>query len=452
MAPKVPPPVRVSMAPSPSPSSHPALPSPAGGGPSGAAWRRILAVGSQGVASGTPYMVGSKLLQGWLTASGIPLGMIGLLSLAELPYTLKMFWAPLLDRWPIPWPDRRRGWLLVLQGLLVLVIGAMALLRPRPEPLTLTLVGAAAILLAVVSASQDVMVDAYRTDLLPQEERGGGAAAGALGYRSAMLAVGAGGFVLAGWLGWPAAFLGSALLVAAMVPFTLAAPAVGPLAHPPQSLQEAVLGPAREFLGRTGPRRAWMLLTLVMLYRWPDSLLNLMAVPFLQQIGFSPAAIGTVNGGWGIAATMAGTAAGGLLFRPLGLNRSLWVFGVIGCITNLTYWALARFGGGLRALVITVSVEQFASGMVTAVFLALLMSLCNPRFSATQYALLSGVYALSRSLLAAPAGFVAAAVGWSHFFALTLATAVPSFLLLAVLAPWRETLPRGCFDPGRDAT
>ena len=420
--------------------------------PSVAPWRRLLAVGAEGVASGTPYMVGSKLLQGWLTASGIPLGMIGLLSLAELPYTLKLFWAPLLDRWPIPWPDRRRGWLLVLQIALVAVIAGMALLQPHPDTAQLSLVGVVAILLAVVSASQDVMVDAYRTDLLPESERGAGAAAGALGYRAAMLAVGAGGFMVAGWLGWPAAFLGSALLVAAVLPITLWAPRLEPLAHPPRSLREAIVGPAKEFLQRTGGRRALLMLTLVMLYRWPDGLLNLMAVPFMLKAGFSATQIGAVNGGWGIAATMAGTAVGGLLFKPLGLNRALWVFGLIGSLTNLSYWALAKFGGGLTGLILTVSVENFASGLVTAAFLALLMSLCNPRYSATQYALFSGVYALSRSVLAAPAGFVAAAVGWSSFFALTLAAAVPSFLLLAVLAPWRESVPRGSFEPERDAT
>jgi PAT family beta-lactamase induction signal transducer AmpG len=417
-----------------------------------APWRRLLAVGAEGVASGTPYMVGSKLLQGWLTASGIPLGMIGLLSLAELPYTLKLFWAPLLDRWPIPWPDRRRGWLLVLQLALVAVIAGMALLRPQAERSHLTLVGIMVILLAVVSASQDVMVDAYRTDLLPESERGAGAAAGALGYRTAMLAVGGGGFLLAGWLGWPAAFLGSAMLVAAVLPLTLWAPRLEPLAHPPRSLREAIVGPAREFLRRTGGRRALLLLALVMLYRWPDGLLNLMAVPFMLQAGFSAAQIGAINGGWGIAATMAGTAVGGLLFKPLGLNRSLWVFGAISSLTNLTYWALAKFGGGLAGLMLTVSVEHFAHGMVTAAFLALLMSLCNPRFSATQYALFSGVYALSRSVLAAPAGFLAESLGWSSFFALTLVAAVPTFLLLAVLAPWRENLPRGAYEPLRDPT
>jgi len=415
-------------------------------------WRRILSVGLEGVASGIPLMVGSKLLQGWLTASQIPLGMIGLLGLAELPYTLKLFWAPLLDRWPIPWPDQRRGWMLLLQFLLVIGIGSMALLHPQADPLSLTLVGSAAVALAVVSATQDIVVDAYRTDLLSEQERGAGAAAAALGYRAAMLAIGAGGFFVAGRWGWPAAFCGAALMLAAVIPFTLGAPRLAAVKFPVTSLRQAVLGPAKEFLQRTGGQRAWQLLALVMLYRWPEGLLNLMAVPFMLQKGYGAELIGAVNGGWGIAATMAGTATGGLLYGRLGLNRSLWVFGIVGSLTNLTYWALARSGGSLRDLMVTVTVEHFAHGMLTAAFLALLMSLCNPRYSATQYALFSGVYALSRSLLAAPAGFLAQALGWSSFFALTLAAAVPSLLLLAVIAPWKESVPRGSFageiEPG----
>ncbi|WP_235299939.1 MFS transporter [Synechococcus sp. GFB01] len=177
---------------------------------SSGAVRRLVAVTAEGVASGTPLMVGSRLLQGWLTASGVPLALIGLIPLAELPYTLKLFWAPLLDRWPIPWPDRRRGWILVLQLLLVAVIAAMALLHPSTDPASLTAIGVAALALAVCSATQDIVIDAYRTDLLPEAERGAGAAAASLGYRAAMLAVGAGGFLLAGRHGWPAAFLSAA--------------------------------------------------------------------------------------------------------------------------------------------------------------------------------------------------------------------------------------------------
>jgi PAT family beta-lactamase induction signal transducer AmpG len=417
-----------------------------------APWRRLLAVGAEGLASGTPLMVGSKLLQGWLTASGVPLALIGLIPLAELPYTLKLFWAPLLDRWPIPWPDRRRGWILVLQLLLVAVIAAMALLRPGTDPASLTAVGVAALALAICSATQDIVVDAYRTDLLPDAERGPGAAAASLGYRAAMLAVGAGGFLLADRYGWPVAFLAAAALVAAVIPFTLSAPKLRPVAHQVSSLRQAVLGPAREFLRRAGPNRSWMLLLLVLLYRWPDGLLSAMAIPFLKLQGFSEAQIGLVQGGWAIAATMVGTVLGGALFAWLGMNRSLWLFALAGAIGNLSYWALARFGGGFAGLITAVSLENISGGMVGAVFIALLMSLCNPRFSATQYALFSGVYAMSRSLLSAPAGVVAERIGWPGFFLFTAAAAIPGFLLLARLAPWGEAEARGAFDPSRDAT
>jgi PAT family beta-lactamase induction signal transducer AmpG len=415
-------------------------------------WRRLVAVGAEGVASGTPLMVGSKLLQGWLAASGVPLALIGLIPLAELPYTLKLFWAPLLDRWPIPWPDRRRGWILAMQLLLVAVIAAMALLRPGTNPASLTAIGVAALALAVCSATQDIVIDAYRTDLLPEGERGPGAAAATLGYRAAMLAVGAGGFLLAGRFGWPVAFLGAAGLVAAVIPFTLTAPKLRPVVHQVTSLKQAVLGPAREFLHRAGPSRSWQLLLLVLLYRWPDGLLSAMAIPFLKLRGFSEADIGIVQGGWAIAATMAGTVIGGALFAWLGMNRSLWLFAAIGALGNLSYWSLARFGGGFAGLITAVSLENIGGGMVGAVFVALLMSLCNPRFSATQYALLSGVYAMSRSLLSAPAGVLAERVGWPGFFLFTVAASVPAFLLLAKLAPWGEAEARGAFDPRRDPT
>jgi PAT family beta-lactamase induction signal transducer AmpG len=414
--------------------------------------RRLMAVAAEGFASGTPYMVGTKLLQGWLTATGVPLGVIGLLAYAELPYTLKMIWAPALDRWPIPWPDRRRGWLLLLQILLVLVIGAISLLRPGSDPVSLTAIGVMALLLAVVSATQDIVVDAYRTDLLPAAERGAGAAATNLGYRAAMLSVGAGGFILAGRYGWPLAFIGSALLMLLVVPFTLSAPSLPPVQHQVSSLRQAVLGPVREFLQRSGGGRAVMLLALVLLYRWPDGLLNVMAVPFLIQQGFSPALVGSVLAGWGMAATILGTIAGGLLFSRLGMNRALWLFALVGATGNLSYWALAQFHGGMGALLLAVGVENIGGGLVGSVFVALLMSLCNPRFSATQYALLSGVYALSRSLLSGQAGYLAQGVGWSSFFLLTAAASLPAFLLMLRLTPWNGNGAKGAFDPAKDPT
>ena len=416
----------------------------------GARSRRIITVGMEGVASGAPYMVGSKLLQGWLTASNIPLPLIGLLPLAELPYTLKLFWAPLLDRWPIPWPDRRRGWILLMQLLLVLVIASMALLQPSTNPGALTAIGLIALILAICSASQDIVIDAYRTDLLAEEERGAGAASASLGYRAAGLVIRSGGFLLAGTYGWPAAFAAAAGLMLLVVPFTINAPSIPPLSQPVVSLRQAVLGPAREFLKRSGSSKAPVLLLLVLFYRWPDGLLNAMAIPFLSLNGFDEATIGLVQGAWGIGATMLGTILGGVLFSYLGMNRSLWIFSLVGATGNLSYWAIAQFKGGIFALMLAAGFENIGGGMVGAVFVALLMSLCNPRYSATQYALLSGIYALSRSLLSAPAGLLAERLGWSEFFLLSAAASIPAFILLAFVAPWHEREARGAFDPSKD--
>jgi PAT family beta-lactamase induction signal transducer AmpG len=237
-----------------------------------------------------------------------------------------------------------------------------------------------------------------------------------------------------------------------VVPFTLTAPPLPPIEHQVRSLRQAVVGPAREFVHRTGRGRALMLLALVLLYRWPDGLLNVMAVPFLIQQGFSPAVVGSVLAGWGIGATIVGTILGGLLFSKLGMNRSLWVFALVGATGNLGYWALAQFHGGSTGLLLAVGLENLGGGLGGAVFVALLMGLCNPRFSATQYALLSGVYALSRSVLSGQAGFVAEGVGWSSFFLLTAAASLPAFLLMAWLAPWHGDGVKGSFDPSRDST
>ena len=334
-------------------------------------WRRLVAVSAEGVASGAPYMVGSKLLQGWLAASQIPLPLIGLLPLAELPYTLKLFWAPLLDRWPIPWPDRRRGWILLMQLLLVAVIGAMALLKPSTNPAALTAIGLAALALALCSATQDIVIDAYRTDLLPEEERGAGAAGASLGYRAAGLVISSGGFLLAGSYGWPVAFAASALLLLSVVPFTLTAPRTPPLAHQVTSLRQAVLGPAKEFLRRTGANRAPLLLLLVLLYRWPDGLLNAMAIPFLSLSGFSETTIGLVQGAWGIGATMLGTVLGGVIVAigigtmaqalpmPLGVGVALGLTRLLGGSLGL------RSGYKVAGLVVamgwTVHAGQLAS-------------------------------------------------------------------------------------------
>jgi PAT family beta-lactamase induction signal transducer AmpG len=326
----------------------------------------------------------------------------------------------------------------------------MALLQPSTNPKALVGIGLFALALAIASATQDIVIDAYRTDLLSEEERGAGAASASLGYRAAGLFISSGGFLLAGTYGWPAAFAAAAGIILLIIPITIKAPTIIPLSKPITSLRQAILGPTKEFLTRTGNSKAPILLMLVLFYRWPDGLLNAMAIPFLSLSGFSEATIGLVQGAWGIGATMIGTVIGGILFSHLSMNRSLWIFSIVGVAGNLSYGALAQFQGGLPALMFAAALENIGGGMVGAAFVALLMSLCNPKFSATQYALLSGIYALSRSLLSAPAGLLADRIGWPEFFLLSAAASMPAFILLAYVAPWHEKEARGAFDPEKD--
>ena len=418
--------------------------SPAGS-PQGS-WRRLGAVSAEGFASGAPNSGLGEVLPIWLATHGVPVELIGLLPLAGLPYAIKFLWAPLLDRWPIPWPDRRRGWIALLQLLLGLSIASLALLQPSTNPRTLAAIGLVALLVAVLSATQDIVIDAYRTDLLPQQERGAGAAANSLGFRGGTLILGSGALLIAGGAGYPLAFGAAGLLMLLVIPCTLAAPSLPPLAQPVGNLRQAVLGPVRDFLARTGGRRALQILALVLLYRLPDGLLAPMGGPFLVAEGLSEGQIGLIKSALGVVATMVGVVIGGVLFGRLGMNRSLWLFGIAGAAGNIAYWLVARGeGASLQAVAGAVLLENLSSGLVGTAFVALLMSLCNPRFSATQYALLSGVYAISSKVLAAPSGLLVKLMGWEHFFLLSAAAAVPAFLLMVVVTPWSEEQARGAY-------
>ncbi|MEB3271751.1 MAG: MFS transporter [Synechococcus sp.] len=425
--------------------ADPAHPAPQPGG-----WRRLGAISALGFASGAPNTGLGEILPIWLASNQVPVELIGLLPLAGLPYAVKFLWAPLLDRWPIAWPDRRRGWIALLQLLLGLTIAALALLRPSTDPGALAAIGVVALIVAVLSATQDIVIDAYRTDLLPEQERGAGAAANSLGYRGGTLVLGSGALLIAGSAGYRLAFLAAGILMLLLVPCTLAAPTLQPLEQPVLSLRQAVVGPVREFLARTGGRRALQLLVLVLVYRLPDGLLAPMGGPFLVAEGLKEGEIGLIKSALGIVATMVGVILGGSLFGRLGMNRSLWLFGIAGAAGNLAYWLVARGTPSLQGVAAAVLLENFSSGLVGTAFVALLMSLCNPRYSATQYAVFSGVYAISSKVLSAPSGLLVKLVGWEHFFLLTAASAVPAFLLMTVLTPWNGEGARGAFDPDRD--
>ncbi|AFZ19054.1 AmpG family muropeptide MFS transporter [Allocoleopsis franciscana] len=388
-----------------------------------------------GFSSGLPLFLTSKTLQAWMTVEGVNLRSIGLFSLVGLPYSLKFLWSPLLDRFVPPFLGRRRGWLALTQGALLLAIAAMALQQPRQA---LQFLAINALFIAFFSATQDIAADAYRTDVLEQREMGAGAAVFVLGYRVALLVTGALALILADQMPWSTVYLLMSLLMVVGLVSSFWAPEPREQERPPESLSEAVILPFAEFFQRSGVIRAVLILVFIVLYKLGDALVNNMSTPFLLKTGFTQTDIGAIQGGMGLLATIVGTLAGGAILSKLGINRSLWVFGGLQAVSNLAYFVLAQLGKNYSFLVITINIENFCAGLGTAAFVAFLMSLCNQRFSATQYALLSSLMAVSRDILVAPAGGLAEATGWPLFFLVSIVAAVPGLLLLPVFAPWNS--------------
>lgn len=267
---------------------------------------------------------------------------------------------------------------------------------------------------------------------------GAGAAVFVLGYRIAMLTTGGLALILADQMPWPIVYLCMAGLMLLSVGFTLFAPEPERQVVPPSTLAEAVVQPFLEFFQRSGVTRGLLILLFVTLFRLGDGLVNNMATPFLLKTGFSQTDIGAIQGGMGLIATIIGTLVGGAALSQLGINRSLWVFGGLQALSNVAYFVLALVGLSFPVMVLAINIENFCGGLATAGFVAFLMSLCNPRFTATQYALLSSLMAVSRDILVAPAGAIAQQTGWPLFFLLTIAAAIPGLLLLPWFAPWNS--------------
>lgn len=384
----------------------------------------------------------------------VDLGVIGWFSLVGLPYTLKFLWSPLLDS-IVPsffGFGRRRGWLFLTQVGLLLAIAAMSLQQPTQA---LQLVAVNALAIAILSATQDVAGDAYRTDVLQPPEFGIGASTWVLGYRIAILISGSLALILADYMPWQLVYLLMALLMAVGLVTTFWAPEPRlssalqeetALHHPPASLVDGVYLPFKEFFQRLGPAPALLILLFILFYKLGDALVGNMATPFLLDIGFSKTEIGAIHGSTGFLATTVGVIGGGFIVTKFGINRSLWTFGVLQALSNLGYFSLT-VAKSSALLLLAINLENFCAGLVTAVFVAYLMSLCNPAFTATQFALLSSLMATSTIVLAAPAGNLAQAIGWSAFFLVTLAAALPGLLLLPIVAPWNsQTIPAASSD------
>ncbi len=380
-----------------------------------------------GFASGLPLALVTGTLQAWATVSDVSLQTIGFLTLVGTAYTVKFLWAPLVDRYAPNFLGRRRSWMFFTQVLLGLFIILMGTLSPSTH---LGLLAAAAVIVAFLSATQDIAFDAYSTDVLRDNERAAGAALKVMGYRLAMIASGGLALVLAGtWLGWQYtyALMGVFMLFCAFA--TVLAPEPEVVAAAPRTLGVAVVAPLAEFFSRRG---AVLILLLIVLYKLGDAFAGALSTTFLiRGAGFSTEEVGAVNKIFGLIATIAGALAGGSIMARLGLYRSLMIFGLLQAVSNFGYWVLAVTPPHLYSMGIIIAIENICGGLGTAAFVALLMALCNQQFSATQFALLSALSAVGRTYLAGPlTPPLVQAIGWPHFFILTVLIAVPGLVLL----------------------
>lgn len=397
---------------------------------------RMLFALLMGFASGLPLLLTGSVLQAWLKRSGIDLTSIGLFALVGLPYTLKFLWAPLFDRFLPPLLGRRRGWLLVMQALLAAALFALSLAQPAPD--NLLVVSIAALLVALFSASQDIVVDAYRRESLADVELGLGSAMYVNGYRVGLLAAGAGGLILAGSYSYETMYCVMAAVMATCIGVTLAAPEPPLPAGRPVTLAEAVFLPFRDYFTREG---AWLALAFILLYKLGDTMASSMTTPFYLDRGYSEAEIGTVVKLFGFWATIAGGTLGGIWILRIGMRRALWLFGLGQMVSTLGFVVLAGVTPTAAALATVVAIENFTAGLGTAAFVGFMASLTDRRFTATQYALLSSLMGVPRVFASAPTGWFAESLGWPGFFLMCTLIAIPGLALLRWIA--RLTEPAG---------
>jgi PAT family beta-lactamase induction signal transducer AmpG len=383
-----------------------------------------------GFSSGIPLALTGTTLQAWMATEKVDLAVIGIFSLVGIPYTIKILWAPLMDRFIPPFLGRRRGWMIVTQVALALIIAAMAFSDPAGATTPFAIL---AFLVAFASASQDIVVDAYRTEVLQPHELGPGASIHILGYRVAMLTSGALALILADRLPWKTVYLLMSGSLAVGVAASLFAPEPKLPERTPRTMREAVVEPFSEFLSRPG---AVEILLFILLYKLDVVMATALTTPFILEMGFSMTDIGAVTKGFGMAATILGTLAGGAVVARTGMKVSLWLFGILQSVSTLSFLALARLGHHYPMMVTAIGLENLCSGMGTAAYAAFLMSLCDRRFTATQYALLTSLMAITRVTVGAPTGYLVKTFGWERYFLISALTAIPGLLLLLRYQRW----------------
>lgn len=392
--------------------------------------RRMLTAFLMGYACGLPYDMTKTVLKAWMSDEGVDLAVIGLFSLVGLPYAIKFLWAPLVDRFTFTLFGRRRGWLLIFQTLLVFAIIGLGRADPGTSPWPLAM---AALLVTFFSASQDIVVDAYRREDIAEVELGLGSSLYFYGYRIGMLLAGSGGLILADRLSFQLVYT---LLAACMLPgivTTVLTPEPPVLHGTPRNFKEAVVEPFAEYLRRPD---ALYMLAFLLLYKLGDNIAAAILTPFYLDIGFTKTEIGTVVKLFGFWAISAGGLVGGLTMLKIGINRSLWVFGALQAVSTAGFAVLAHVGNKLPALAAVVAFENFSAGLGTAAFMAFMAGLTNKKFTATQYALLTSLMRIPDVGISSFSGLMAQQMGWIPFFIFCALIALPGMLLLLKFAPW----------------
>jgi PAT family beta-lactamase induction signal transducer AmpG len=405
--------------------------------------RRMLICVFTGFSSGLPLYLLLNLLPAWLRTEGINLKVIGAFALIQFPYTWKFLWSPFLDRYVVPMFGRRRGWMLLTQLALMATIAWMGTLSPRDE---LSWVIYAATAVAFLSATQDIAIDAYRRELLSNTELGLGNAVHVNAYRIAGLVPGSLSLILADHLPWEAVFSVTALFMLPGMAMTLMVAEPVITGTRPKTLRDAVVEPFREFISRSGVRSALLVLGFIFLYKLGDSMCTALATPFYLDMGFSKSDIGLIAKNAGLWPSVIGGLLGGLWMLKLGINRGLWLFGVVQVVSILGFAWLSRIGpfteigaSERAALALVIGFEALGVGLGAAAFVAYIARATHPSYTATQFALFTSLAAVPRTFLNATTGWLVEQLGWFAFFMLCVVLALPGMLLLFRVAPWNES-------------
>ncbi|MGB2832752.1 MAG: AmpG family muropeptide MFS transporter [Methylotenera sp.] len=385
-----------------------------------------------GFSSGLPLYILISLLPAWLRSEGVNLKAIGLFALINLPFTWKFLWAPIFDRYTPPL-GRRRGWLLISQTLLLVSIPVFGAFNPKLDIWTIAYL---ATVVAFFSACQDIVLDAYRRELLIDNELGLGNAVHVNAYKIAGLVPGSLSLILADHMAWSSVFIITALFMIPGILMTIFVQEPALKNGAPKTLKAAVVEPFNEFIGRNGVQTALLILAFIFLYKLGDSMATALATPFYLDMGFTKTEIGLIAKNAGLWPSVIGGLLGGVWMFKLGINRALWIFGVVQMIAILGFAWLATVGHSLVWLGIVIGVEAFGVGLGTAAFVAYIAHTTHPLYTATQFALFTSLAAVPRTFANAATGYLVENLGWFKFFILCFVLAIPGMLLLIKIAPW----------------